>query len=507
MAKKTSRPTPKTTRTETLKSWILARRNLKAWNGLVPLAIFLVLTVPSGLFLTFNVPAFWAADGAAHIERVFQIADGGYRPIFIDHNHGVGYGGKVPTTVTALREVEIGIVSRSPAPPGQITLKKIITPQDKQDIAKISSQKISKDRQLVSYVNTAAYSPLAYAPSVAGIKMGMALNLNLGHTLLLARLFSFVVFLLCVGYSLYALRKSQFKWMVMTVALLPLVTFQATLITADSFLLSLAILFSALILKGLQGGQNLSLADKTLLYLSVVLIPITKPTYFPLVFLVLILPRQQWDSYKKYWIWTGSALGISMIGFVVWSLLTTDVAASNGLVRGDLFWNYGDADVQKKFMMHHPFGYIHVLFDSMLYVSKIYAENFFGWLGFTYLPIPGLALVAGYLSLGLSVLVAGKAKLAKYSSLAVLGSVAATALLIFTTLYAYYTVPRNSVVEGVQGRYFLPVTVLLLAGLAMALPKLRVANDGINNAKVLLIVLISSCFLLSILRYGLAITT
>ncbi|MEI9913724.1 MAG: DUF2142 domain-containing protein [Candidatus Saccharibacteria bacterium] len=273
-------------------------KKLKNWNGLIPLVMFLVLTVPIGLYLVFNVPAMFAADGGAQVARAYQVSDGRIKPTFINHQPGVGYGGAVPLNLVALKNLELNIVAKNGAP-GVESNAKILTPQDKQQITAITSQKISKEKVSISFVNTAAYAPIAYAPSALGLLFGRLVNLSLGHTLQLAGLLGFITFILCVGYSLYTLRKNQLKWAVLTVSLLPLVVFQTTLITADSFLTSLTILFSALLIKALNKNSEFNTLDKILLFLSVLAIPQAKSVYFPFVFLILLIPRDKWSSKKK----------------------------------------------------------------------------------------------------------------------------------------------------------------------------------------------------------------
>jgi len=479
-------------------------KNLIRQQGLVPLAVFLVLVLPTGLYLAFNVPAMWAPDGGAHVARVFQIAEGGIRPVFINHEHGIGYGGAIPLNVNDLKTVELNIVSNSGVP-GAERQTKLLSPQDKSTIAQISKQKISKQRILISYVNTAAYSPVAYLPNLVGVVIGKHLNFNLGHTLLLAGLLGFITYILCAGYALFTLKNSQLKWAVMAVALLPLTVFQTTVITADSFLISVSVLFSALIIKGLLSGSRLTTADKILLSGCVLMLPLVKSVYFPLVFLVLFIPKKQWSNQSSYWLWTGPALVISTIGFAVWSGLTADVAASNGLVRGDMLWHYGDAKIQEHFIIKHPIGFLHATVDTLIYQGKFITDTYFSWLGFTYLPIPGLAQISGFLALGLSVLLAGKTRVKKYIPGILTGFLLLVVLLIFALFYIAFTLPMNSVVEGVQGRYFLPLTVLLIATLAASFPKLRIADSGLDNAKLMLISLSAFCLLFSVIRYGLAI--
>jgi uncharacterized membrane protein len=490
-------------------AWIVRKghylRDPRNWSGLFPLAVFLILAMPSGLYLVFNVPAMWAPDGGAHVARAFQIAEGGVRPVFINHEKGVGYGGSIPLNVNDLKNYELNIVS-SDGTPGAERRTKLLTAQEKNAIAAITHQKISKQRILISYVNTAAYSPVAYLPNLIGIVAGTKLNLSLGHTLLLAGLTGFITYILCVAYSLFTLKHSQFKWAVMTVALLPLSVFQSTVITADSFLMSISILFSALIIKGLLTDSRLTLADQILLLASVLMLPLVKSVYFPLIFLILFIPKNKWPKRLYYKFWIGATLALSTIGFAIWSKLVADVAASNGLVRPDAVWKYGDAKIQEKFMLHHPFGFLHAVVDYFIYRGKFFTDTLFGWLGFTYLPIPGLAQVSGFLALGLSVLLAGKtkAKTLVTGSLAI--ALAIVSLLIFAVLYVAFTVPMNSLVDGVQGRYFLPLTVLLIVLVATTFPKLRISDIGIDTAKATLVILIAFCLISSVIRYGLAIT-
>ncbi|MEI9913723.1 MAG: DUF2142 domain-containing protein [Candidatus Saccharibacteria bacterium] len=184
---------------------------------------------------------------------------------------------------------------------------------------------------------------------------------------------------------------------------------------------------------------------------------------------------------------------MSLIGFGIWSALSTDIAASNGLVRG-LPWQYGFAKVQEKFILHHPLGYIHALIDSLIYETNFYIDTFFGWLGFTYMPIPGIALVSGFLALGLSIVLAGQQKVSRYVPLALAIINLGIILITFTTLYIAYTLPKLGFVEGVQGRYFLPITILSIATVAMAFPKFRISKDGRTNAKIILMILIAFCF-------------
>lgn len=480
-------------------------RKLKRWNGLVPMFIFIVLALPIGLYLVFNVPAMFSADGGAHVSRAWQISDGRIRSTYINHAPGVGYGGAIPINLYNLKTLETGIVGTD-GTPGLETRNKLLTSSQKQAIAQIADQKISKEKVEVSFVNSAAYSPVAYAPSVIGILIGKLLNFTLGHTLQLAGLCGFLTFLICVCYSLYTLRRNQLKWAILTVALLPLVVYESSVITADALLMSIAILFSALLIKAFNRGSGLTTLDKVLLYICVLAIPQIKSVYFPLVFLILLIPREKWSTKKAYWIFTGTSLVISMIGFAIWSSLTTDIAASNGLVRG-LPWQYGYAKIQEKFVLHHPFGYIHAVIDSLIYESNFYINTYFGWLGFTYMPIPGLSLVAGFLALGLSILLAGEQKFSRFVPRALSAANVLITIIIFTTLYITYTLPKLGDVEGVQGRYFLPITILAIAAIAGAFPKLRIAKDGLTTAKIVLVILIGFCFTFSMYRYGLALTT
>lgn len=473
-------------------------------SRLVPLTVFLILCIPIGLFFALNTPAMWAPDGGAQVARVFQIADGGFDAQYINHDHGVGYGGEVPVNVNNLKNLELSYLAKSGIP-GAERENKILTSEEKTQIKTINDQKISKQKILISFINTAAYSPIAYLPSVIGVKLGMIVNLTVGHTLLIAGLLGFLVYLISVSYTLFTLRSSQLKWVIMVVALLPLAIFQTTVITADSLLMSIGILFSGLIIKALFSDMKLSIADKCLLYLSVLILPQLKSVYFPLIFLILLIPKNNWRKKKYYWLWLISALVISTIGFGYWSLLSSGVAASAGLVRGDTLWVYGDASIQEHFILTHPLGFLHAIVNSVIYQSNFYINTYFSWLSFAYLPIPGIAQVAGFMALGLSVFLSGIIRAKKTTTIALISILIIVVLLIFTVLYVTYSLPRNSYVEGIQGRYFLPITALAIVATAAIFPKLRIKRVGLDTAKLILVSLCTICLLLSGIRYGVAI--
>jgi uncharacterized membrane protein len=407
--------------------------------------------------------------------------------------------------VDLLRYQQLGLIGKI-GKPGFERQTQDQTAADRQASKQVAALPIESKRVKVSFVNTAAYSPVAYIPAALGIKIGMILKLSVGHTLYLARIFGFMAFLASVSYALFTLRKTNLKWIIFGVALLPLVVFQAALITADSMLFTTILLFSGLLLKSWLPNQRLSTADKILLGIAAVMLPLVKSVYAPFVALVLFAPVSHWKTTRQRYVFMSLVLTLSAIGFLVWGYLTKDIAASNGLVRGDPFWHYGFAAIQTKFALHHPFGVLHAIINSLIYQSRFYVDTTFGWLGFNYLPIPGVAQLADFLALGLSILIVEPftRKQRKYG-IALLGMSLVVTFLIFTTLYLTYTIIANSVVEGVQGRYLLPFFPLCLAGLAFLAGKFRLAKPAYASGITLLVSLISFGLILSTVRYGLAI--
>ena len=474
-------------------------------QGLGALIIFVVLAGGCGLFFVAKVPYMWVADGGAHVSRAFQVAQGEWRATYFNHNHGDGYGGYVPKSLDQLRYQQLGLIGKI-GKPGFERIAKDLSRADMLQSQKVASLPISKERVKVSFVNTAAYSPVAYAPSAIAIKISMLTHRSLGQTLTLARIFGLITFMISVGYALFTLRGSQTKWIIFTVALLPLVIFQASLITADSTLFSVMLLFSAILIKSWLPKQTLTRVDKTLLLTTAILLPLIKSVYIPVVLLLMTVPQKQWKNQRSYYVSIGVAMLLAVIGFVLWSLATRDIAASNGLVRGDLFWQYGFASQQIHFIVHHPFGFVHAIIASLVYQSRFYVDTTFGWLGYNYLPIPGLSQLAGFFALGLSVMVVEPfTKKMRRTGIAALLAVSAVVILIFTTLYISYTIVAYPVVEGVQGRYILPCFVILLSGLAFVAGNFRVAPKAYVLARNLLIVLVAFSLIFSTIRYGLSV--
>jgi hypothetical protein len=77
---------------------------------------------------------------------------------------------------------------------------------------------------------------------------------------------------------------------------------------------------------------------------------------------------------------------------------------------------------------------------------------------------------------------------------------------MFVVFFIAYTPPSKYLVEGLQGRYFIPMTIFIVTAISGLLPNFRVNEKGQDNAKLILISLSAFCLVFSIWRYGLAIS-
>ncbi|NLG10062.1 MAG: DUF2142 domain-containing protein [Coriobacteriaceae bacterium] len=136
-------------------------------------------------------------------------------------------------------------------------------------------------------------SPYQYLPQILGIGLAHVLNLGQIPTFYLARLFNFVFFLA----SMYLIiKKAPFKTLFCLMGLMPFVLGTATSCSYDNPINILIFAFSAFLLHLALEKSAVTRKDILILTTLFALFAPLKFIYFPLVFLLLLVPKQKFTS-------------------------------------------------------------------------------------------------------------------------------------------------------------------------------------------------------------------
>jgi len=438
-----------------------------AWStGRCMAAAFVLYGLTAAALLALNVPPFQVPDELNHFMRAAQIADG----ILVGTRVSTkGADGALHPTVGGLVDPAID----SAAAPFMSLPFHRDRRAKREDWTQI---KWSGTRVPTAFSNTAIYPPFFYLPSALGILFGHAAHLTVVRTLIVSRVLTAVT-AVAIGTAAIAAADGAAPW-IFTILTLPMSLFLLASASQDALLLACSALAGALLVRGLRWPRS----DDAMLLISLTLVlslvATARPAYEALAVLPLGLPNVPLR-------WRILATAAVTACVTIWSVIVAKMMLS------DYAWGSGaDSAAQLARLIHDPLLAAHVAFATLSQYGAYYRLMFIGWLGWLDTSLPDdyypvaeamLAIAAVMATLSMN----GK-RLPIGSALAVAIGVAASVTGIFAILYLFLTPPGNGVVEGVQGRYFIP---LALAGTALlpALGHTKAARLGNLLAPLILV--------------------
>lgn len=277
------------------------------------------------------------------------------------------------------------------------------------------------------------YTPVAYAPqAVAALAMRL-LALRPLATFYLGRLLNLAAALLLIALAMRA--APDLAGAIAAVALLPMTLAQLASWSPDALTIALAALLTALLL-----------ADRHPRAAAVVAfaLALCKPAYF--LISLLALRRRRWAVVAASAAGTVLAFGYARLG------------GYNQRMNDPV-----DAGTQLRCLLADPRRFVRAVAHDVPRHGRMYVEQLVGRFGTVAQVGLPLAVVLVELALLVAVGLAARNRLRAASAAIVIASAAG----IFLSQFLIWSVACGDVVEGVQGRYFLPLLPLALAALAL----------------------------------------
>ena len=297
------------------------------------------------------------------------------------------------------------------------------------------------------------YTPLAYIPQTAVALLARAAGMKPFHEVYLGRI---VNLLTALGLIALAMRAApRYSTLILATALLPMTLYELASWSADAPAIGLGLLFCAFMLEPPEPTPRMMAAVAA----TALLLSLSKPAYFLVALLALFRPTPRRI--------TVAAIAATAIGIPI-AMAYANYAWYNarpGFVV--------DPDAQLRCIVAEPLRFAKVLWNDLRNNAANYGEELigrFGWLD-VYLPkaivgLEGLLLVA----CGLTAAPALDAR----RRMAAIAIVVATFFGIVLSQYLTWSIVCAEWVDGVQGRYFLPILPIALAALALPSPRWRV---------------------------------
>lgn len=407
----------------------------------IPEKAFLSIGLVFGILFMLVLPPFQVPDEPAHFYRAYQVSEGR----FIAEKRDNIAGGLIPKSLSDSVVIWNGI----PFHPENKTTKKQFL-----ETSNVSLKK--REKLFTGFPNTALYSPIPYLPQAIGIALGKVLYLSPIILLYLGRLTNLII---SVYLTFLAIKITPlFKWVFFLLALTPMATFQRGSLSADSFINSIAILLIATITKCAFdiNKEKIVRSDIVTLCLLTVLLSLSKQAYFLIPFLCFLIPKYKFGNQKKYLIICLFLSLTSAITWVAWSFVIKGIYVP---LRPDV----AVASEQLHFILSNPVKFAFILFTDFNVNIQAYIAQFIGVLGWLDTPLPTILYILYSFLLVFIALVDNRPNIiiTLRDKLKIVAILIFSILLIYLLTYLSWTPVGQEVVEGIQGRYFIPVAPLL----------------------------------------------
>ena len=409
-----------------------------AWDRITVAHAYLVFALLWGTVMVFLVPPFQVPDENAHYFRSWSVAE---------------------FQVLARRDKVVTVPENVAKLPDRIGSAVAdwstnhYSPRSAQALLwEPLSSRLSETSTGVASAGT--YGPIGYLPQAFGIEFARLIGRSPLLGFYLARLFNLVASVLIV---FFALRLIPFgRPLVALVALLPMTVAEMASVSPDGLALSGALLIIALVLN-LSRRRDLSMKNMLVLGVAAALLLNAKPGYAVLSLLVFMLAPRQLGGARRWLVGVLAVLaavfGLAAVLQAVAPPISFAALAAAGVVGVD-------PATQLHLVLSNPIAFLQVLAATFAASWTSLLGQTYGVLGWLTVAMPTVGLLTAALA-GLLFLERDEVVPTTPWQRLVLGGTA-TVLVgeLSVMLYLSWTAVGAPTIDGLQGRYFIPVVLL-----------------------------------------------
>ncbi len=399
--------------------------------------LFLVLVIPLGFSYTTLIIPNQVPDESSHFVKVYTVAEGDFFPTMTKKNIPIMY---VPDTLE------------------KSSLKGI---NNYQELYKALSKKTNYNNKVKSHFDTGGgYAFIDYIIPSLGVNIAKLFNMSIYLGFYLARFLNFLIFIL-TGFLVlkYIPIGKLFMFVYMFT---PMIMQQNTSVSSDSLLNCTSLLFVSYILylKFNEKYNKLFLKQIIILGVLMIIIASSKIVYFPMIFLIFLLNKKikNTDKKNKYLLYIIMCLSFfcSIFFYIQISkysvYLHLDYNKENNI----------DSIKQLKGVISNPIRYLKVLSNTLVMNQESYLITFVGRsLGCFNIFGAFISVILLYIMFVIApFLEKSKYEFKKYEKYIINFLVFIIFNTVLGAMYLSWTKVGGRIIEGVQGRYFIPFVFL-----------------------------------------------
>lgn len=305
--------------------------------------------------------------------------------------------------------------------------------------------------------------PITYIPSALGITLARLLGLDAYPMLYLGRIFNFLFYSACLY---FAIRITPLgKYIFASVAVLPMVIHLACSFSGDMAVMGLAFLYSAYMLRMIYGSDPVSKKDMAICSILIFLIVPCKFIFFFLVLLPLLIPAEKFKSKRSKRLFSLLIFGFALLSIAVQSMPTVlkYISSIEDKESSKINWAYETYSVG--WVLDHPLETARCYIETIFRYGKIYICTMLGVsLGHLEIRINMLLIWILAFCVLLAALLGNESnnKIPYQHRIPYVFIFGTAVLLSMMAMLVSWTPLGSPYIEGVQGRYFIPVLPLML---------------------------------------------
>lgn len=271
------------------------------------------------------------------------------------------------------------------------------------------------------------------------------------------------------------------KNIIMFISLLPITLQSAISISADCMTIAAAILLISYTLYLNHNDEKISKKEIGILFVLSTILSLCKIVYLPLCLFPIILNKNKFNSTKSKYVILGLiALFVVIINFI-WLKIASDYLLS---IEGG-----ANPSEQIELIIHKPWIYLLAIYNTSVYNFDYYLYTQLG----SSLGLFSITVSPIYIKLNLIILIM---LLLFNNNVEVENGVKVSSILIYlivlfliySSLYVQWTKVGSKIIDGIQGRYFLPILPLLF--LSFNNESFKLKNNKFFNDKIMMAVMI-----------------
>ncbi len=429
--------------------------------------LFLLIGGFFGLVMLFLTPPFQVPDEHDHFFRTVMISSGQFvaksYPFSETERQKAppkylkGKGGVVPVSI--------------PYTTRKVNHKLPFHPENKQQLSDLKEMlmlPLHMKGMTEVFINTSAggYAPPLYLPAALTIAVGKSFNLSALRLMYLGRLANLMVFLSLIYWALRITPTG--KKVIFLLALMPMTLFLAPSLSIDGLIIASSILLVSALL-------NLARNDKSeverqfwiIIPLTLTIIALGKVVYCPLILLFFISPKNLFRPTRERLYLLITSLVLAASAYLAWHwfkgagkpLTVTSIPFDfTNFQANDQLLPLLDSKKQLDFLIHYPGSIFTILIRTLQEQGIHYFESFIGLLGWLdtelslwiYITYPCALIIAALSSSPTS-------NHSKTEKTLLISSWTICCGAILVGFYLFSTPVANTIIGGIQGRYFIPI--------------------------------------------------